>query len=245
MKQITRIHVAAALTLAFGLAGCGGTTQSTSNADPTTPAPEAANPAVDAAEDTAGTQAAGETEEETVEQTEAQTDEETEEQTEEAAEPADSAAGQADGAGTREDPLGAGEEFQVGDYTVVINEIQLDAADAVMEENQFNEPPAEGRQFVLVNLDAVYEGDETGNAFWDLAWMVLGSGGNTYGGGGAMEDSCGTIPSDLIEGGEQFPDSTVTGNICVSVPTDQLDGAQLIIEPLLSLDGERVFVALD
>lgn len=121
----------------------------------------------------------------------------------------------------------------------------LDATDAVMAENQFNDPPAEGRQFVLVNLDATYDGDDTGTAWFDLGQQVLGSGGNTFGGGGAMEDYCGSIPGNLNDGGEQFPGSTVTGNVCVSVPTDQLDGALMILEESFSFTSDRVFVALD
>src|SRR5690606_28952265 len=99
------------------------------------------------------------------------------------------------------------------------------------------------RQFVLFGIEATYNGDETGTAWLDFGFQVLGSEGNTFGSG--MEDYCGSIPGDLMDEGEAFPGATVSGNACVSVPSEQLEGALLIAEDTFSFDNERVFVSLE
>lgn len=145
--------------------------------------------------------------------------------------------------GSREAPYAVGDEFTLGDWTVTIVDADVDATDAIMSENEFNDPPADGRQFVMFGVEATYNGEDTGTAWLDLGFQILGSEGNTFGTG--MEDMCGVIPDDLMNEGEAFPGATVSGNSCVSVPSEQIDGALLIAEPSFSFDDERVFVSLD
>lgn len=234
----TPLRIAAVSFLVLGLTACGDDDSSES----------ATTPVADTA--TAGTQTEDTESAETEDTVATEDDETTDEQAEsdeetEAEETTDDAVDAGGSAGTREDPYAVGDSIELGDWTIVINSVTLDATDEVMAENQFNDPPAEGRQFVMVNMDATYDGEETGTAWLDLSQRVLGSGGNTFGSGGAMEDYCGSIPNDLNDGGEQFPGATVTGNVCISVPADQLDDALMILEESLSFSNDRVFVALD
>lgn len=140
--------------------------------------------------------------------------------------------------GSREDPIALGDEIKVQDWTVVVNEVSV-GTDEILAENQFNEPPAEGSEFVLISVDATYTGAESGTAWLDLDLTVLGTSGNTF-----DSYSCGVIPNDLDENGEQFAGSTVSGNICAELPDDQFDGALLIVEEWMSWDDERTFAAL-
>jgi hypothetical protein len=57
-----------------------------------------------------------------------------------------------------------------------------------------------------------------------------------------MDDSCGVIPDDLFGKGETFPGGVVTGNICVSAETAQLDGGTILVEELFG--GSRTFFAI-
>lgn len=144
--------------------------------------------------------------------------------------------------GTRDNPLPLGTRIEMGEWTLAVTEVNPDAADEVLAENQFNDPPVEGRQFVLFTVDATYEGDDSGTAWLDLSWAIVGSAGNTF--GTAMDDYCGVIPRPLNDTGETFPGGSVTGNVCVSVDSAQVDGATIRIEESFSFDDTRAFFAL-
>lgn len=68
----------------------------------------------------------------------------------------------------------------------------------------------------------------------------MGSAGNSFGGG--MDDSCGVIPDSVNDAGETFPGGTVSGNVCVSADTDQLDGGTILVEEFFG--GSRTFFAI-
>lgn len=144
--------------------------------------------------------------------------------------------------GTRENPLAPGVTFAVGDWTVQLDTTNLDADDLVAAENEFNEPPAEGRRFVMVEATVTYTGDDSGIPWVDLSFEFYGSDGNTF--GTSLDDYCGVIANPLEDHGEMFPDASATGNVCVSVPTDQIDGGAWIVEEPLAVETDRTFVAL-
>ncbi len=151
----------------------------------------------------------------------------------------DDAAGDA-AIGTRGNPAPIGATAVIGDWDVTIVEVDRDAADAVLAANQFNDEPADGRSFVLWSIEAVYNGEESGTAWIDLNWKVVGAAGNSFGGG--MDDYCGVIPDSINDKGETFAGGTVTGNVCVSADTDQLDGGTILVEELFG--GSRTFFAI-
>jgi hypothetical protein len=143
--------------------------------------------------------------------------------------------------GSRDNPFALGTQFQAGEWSVIVNSVDLDAWPEIREENQFNDPPAEGREFVIFHVTATYEGTETGSPAFDLSWAIVGSLGNTF--GGSMEDYCGVIPEALDDQGELFPNATAEGNVCVSAEADQLPGATIQVEQFLA--DEPVYVAIE
>lgn len=140
-------------------------------------------------------------------------------------------------AGTRENPVPIGTAATVGEWEVTVTSVNPNAADVVAAENQFNDPPAEGSNFVLISFTATYRGADSGTFWTDSSYKVLGAGGNTF------DDSCGVIPSPVMDAGETFSGATIEANMCFSVEAAQLDGATLIIEPLFSSE-DRAFFAL-
>lgn len=145
--------------------------------------------------------------------------------------------------GTRDNPLPVGTRIAMGDWTLAVTGVTLDAAEQVAAENQFNDPPADGRQFVMFSVEATYEGQDSGTAWLDFSWAVVGAGGNTF--GTSMDDYCGVIPDSLDDTSETFPGGSVSGNVCVSVEAAQVDGATIRLEEAFSLNDTRVFYALD
>jgi hypothetical protein len=146
--------------------------------------------------------------------------------------------------GTRDNPLPPGTVIELADWQLTISEVTADATDLVMAENEFNDPPADGRQFLVFRVEATYEGDDSGNPWLDFSWAVVGAGGNTFG-GGSMDDYCGVIPSPLDDAGEAFPGASVEGNVCFAVASDQVEGATIRVEETLSFDDTRAFFAVD
>lgn len=135
-----------------------------------------------------------------------------------------------------------GEEVQVGDWVVVVTDVNEDATDVILAEDETNEPPVEGRQFVMVTIDATYNGTATGTAWVDLSLGIDGADGTTYEGG--VDDFCGIQPNSLFDLEEQSPGETVTGTHCAALPEDQVAGSQLGLENFLAMDGERQLVDL-
>lgn len=155
---------------------------------------------------------------------------------------ANGANGGDDAVGTRGNPVEPGVAFTVGEWVVEFGDVTRDAGDIVAEENQFNDPPADGRQFVMTEVTVTYDGDDSGMPWVDLSFQFYGSEGNTFSTG--SDDRCGVIPDSLSDEGEMFPGATASGNVCLSVPSDQLDGGAWIVEDTFTLDADRVFVAL-
>ncbi|WP_051400090.1 hypothetical protein [Haloechinothrix halophila] len=145
--------------------------------------------------------------------------------------------------GTRDNPLTLGTRIEMGDWTLAVTDVTLDATKKVLNENPFNEKPVKGRQFVMFAVKATYQGKESGTAWTDFSWAIVGNKGNTFG-GTSMDDHCGVIPKPLDDTGETFPDGKVRGNVCISAPSNQLDGATIRIEETLSFEDTRAFYAL-
>ncbi|GGK65299.1 hypothetical protein [Nocardia camponoti] len=130
--------------------------------------------------------------------------------------------------GSKDKPVPLGDTFAVGKaWKVSIVSVNPNATATVLAENQFNDPPKAGNQFVIINTTAQYVGDDTASPWLDLDYKFLGSKGNTY---STYDDSCGVIPEPLDDVSELYPDATATGNVCFSVPTDQIGGGKIVVE---------------
>jgi hypothetical protein len=143
--------------------------------------------------------------------------------------------------GTRDNPLAIGTVIRLADWELAVVEVRPDATEDVLAANQFNDPPAEGRQFMMWRVEATYVGDDAGDPMWDFSWAVVGSAGNTF--GTSMDDHCGSYDNRFDDGGETFPGGSVSGWACVSVASDQVDGATIRVEELMSFDDTRAFYA--
>ncbi len=170
------------------------------------------------------------------EETEAAAEETTEAAEEEAEEDTSASTG------TRDNPAPAGSTATLGTYEVSLGATTANANEMVATENEFNAPPVDGRQFVLVPVNVKYIGDESGTPWIDLSIQFVGSGGNTYGTG--TDDYCGVIPQQLMDLGEMYNGATASGNHCASVPTGEVEGGTWVVEETFSFDGTKVFFAL-
>lgn len=140
--------------------------------------------------------------------------------------------------GTRQNPVPWGTNVNVGpNWQVQVNDITPDAWSIIQAENMFNDPPAEGKQYVMARFKVSYVGKESGTPWVDLRLRYLGNDGNTYSG------SCGVTPEELSDIGEQFPGASAEGNECWVVPASAVKGGAIIAEETFSFDDTRVFFA--
>jgi len=153
-----------------------------------------------------------------------------------------SAAAETAKVGTRENPAPAGSTATLASYDVSFGATTVNANEAVAAENPYNDPPVEGRQFVLVPVSLTYTGDESGTPWVDLTIKFVGSAGNTYGSG--TDDYCGVISTPLMDLGEMYNGASANGNECVSVPSAEVEGGTWVVEESFSFDGTKVFFAL-
>jgi len=130
-------------------------------------------------------------------------------------------------AGTELLPLGTAAE--VGEYTVAVSSVQLNATDAILGFNEFNKAP-EG-QYVLITLDVVYNGSEEGDPWLDLTPAFVGSDSRQY-----DESTCtaaldleGTAVPTLENGG------AAQYEVCMDVPATALPGQRVLVEETFAL----------
>jgi hypothetical protein len=153
-------------------------------------------------------------------------------------------AGSAVGAGavgTRGNPHPLGETVRVGEWDVTVLSATQDATEAVLAENQFNDPPSEGRQFFVVEVSATYEGAESEEVFTGLTMSTVGDSAVAY---TSFEDTCGVVPGELDAFSEVFPGGTQVGNLCWHVLTDDVESLVLIVDNAFSFDEDRAYLAL-
>lgn len=142
-------------------------------------------------------------------------------------------------AGTRENPYPIGSVIENDDWRIVVNSVALAATDAVLAANEFNEPPAEGSEYILVNYSATYLGDDSNGqmpAFVTVEYVTAD--GTTVNG----FDSMAVAPEPIDITSTLYTDGTATGNATFSVPSASAGQGVLAVTP--GMLGDKVFVAV-
>lgn len=117
-----------------------------------------------------------------------------------------------------------GDTVEVGDWSVTVTEVALNANEVIHRANQFNEQPK--GQYVLVTYDATYQGGErTADAYMDLTWSLTGSDNKIH------DEAYAVTPADNDEWPtEARKGGTVTVQVTFDVKPDVLTGAILSVE---------------
>lgn len=140
--------------------------------------------------------------------------------------------------GTRENPVPIGSAISSNQWTVVVNSVTLDATSEVMAENQFNDEPAAGNQYALVNYTITYTGDDPQGAVpWANVSFVT-SQGNVI----DSTSSFAVIPNQIDLLPTLFSGASVTGNVGLEIPTEGAADGVLAVQT--TLGGDKVFVAV-
>jgi len=142
--------------------------------------------------------------------------------------------------GTRGNPFPIGETARVGNWDLTVVSAAPDAGEAVLAENPFNDPPADGYRFFIAEIAATYQGAEAESLFLGLTFEAVGNGGVAY----DFSAYCGVIPDPIDDFFDIPTGGTVTGNICWQVTTDDADSLVLMAYPGFSFGDDRAFFSL-
>ena len=135
---------------------------------------------------------------------------------------------------TLDNPLPAGELLQGSDGTETrVLGVVEDARRQVAEENQFNDPPQEGKRFYMVSVEVSYPSGSSSITVSDTDFSLIGENRVVY---DSFDYDCGVIPNELD--GEVYGGGRIQGNICFEIPEDE-GGFILIHEPGYEADSRR------
>lgn len=115
-------------------------------------------------------------------------------------------------------PLGA-TQTTVDGWVIQIDSVVADGTADVLAENSFNEAPKAGRQFFIATVTATWTGGGAESFDGNYRLRVLGANDAVY---TAFGDSCGVTPNEWDEDIIVRSGESVTGNLCWSVPTEEL-----------------------
>ena len=122
-------------------------------------------------------------------------------------------------------------------WRVRVNSSTPNATAAVLAENEFNDRPAAGRQFFIINVTETYTGKGKSNAMEGLTLSALGRSNVAY----DYSDDCGVVPNEIEDTKDVFSGGSLTGNVCFSVKTSDAPSLLLMTEPGFSLDDTLAF----
>lgn len=142
-------------------------------------------------------------------------------------------------AGTRENPYPIGSVVESNDWRVVVNSVTLAATEAVAAANQFNDEPAAGSEYILVNYSTTYIGDDPDGqmpAFTSIEYVTVeGTTVNTF-------DKSVVAPDPIDTTSTLYTNATATGNVAFEVPSATAGQGVLAVRP--GMFGDKVFVAV-
>lgn len=143
--------------------------------------------------------------------------------------------GCANAAASSAEPAALGDGAVIGTLCVAVTEVVQDGTAAVLAEGSLNGPPENGR-YMLIQLTVINQGQTEEDAFFSLFLTLTGPDGTEY-----EDTGCRAIvPDDLVTKDKVQPGGTVTGSLCLDVPTEPFDAPTLTISSLGG-DGEKVF----
>lgn len=140
--------------------------------------------------------------------------------------------------GSRNNPLPIGKYAVVNDWKIRVLSVNRDALKTVKALDPYSVSPDSNERFVLVNLQATFIGNESGEPNSDLRFKIVGSRGNTF------SKNCGYSTNTFDSNGETFKGATIEGSLCFTVDTNQITHATISVQGDY-YSNERKFLSLD
>lgn len=123
---------------------------------------------------------------------------------------------------SEQDTAEVGDTVQVGDWQVTLADVDTDP-DSVT-----GDPPADGNLHVLLTIEGTYAGDTTGDLHMDASWTIVTDNGEYS----SVRDRCGMLEQPMRDAGDTDPGEQVSGQVCMTVPEDELDNATVQVSTI-------------
>ena len=137
--------------------------------------------------------------------------------------------------GSRNNPIPLGKTAKVNDWELQIVTVNEDAFEVVSEQDPYATAPLSNEKFVLLEVRAVYQGNDSGDPNTDLRVKIIGSGGNSF------SKVCSYTTETFLNNGETFPGATIRGNLCFVVEVNQIQGSTVSIQGDFSTEDRKFF----
>ncbi|MCP4436602.1 MAG: DUF4352 domain-containing protein [Actinomycetia bacterium] len=136
-------------------------------------------------------------------------------------------------------PIGTNVEVAKG-WNLTVNSAELDANAAMAAANQFN-TPADGSQYVMVNMSITNNSDAPAEPMFEMKLSLLPPSGV-----GIDPAFVAEVPEEIDQLAQLQPGATMTGNMVFEVPVDQIPGSVLLGQSQFTLDEvkDQKFFAL-
>ncbi len=126
-------------------------------------------------------------------------------------------------------PVGSAQPTE-GEWTIQVDSVTPDGTQSVLDENSFNDAPEPGRQFFIATITTTNAGSAPATFDGNFRLRALGADGTTY---TAFRDACGVTPNEWDQDIEVAPGQSLTGNLCWSIPSDQIANLRMFDDDAL------------
>ena len=147
----------------------------------------------------------------------------------------------ADGS-ARTAPIPIGASGQLADYQIIVLSTTPLANDVVAQTNQFNDPPADGKQFFIARVAVTYTGTLSGNPGWDLNFQAVGDLNASY---TTFNNDCGVYPEQQFEQTELFSGGASEFNVCWEIDSADQDSLVMYVESNVDFNAAPVWFSLE
>ena len=139
---------------------------------------------------------------------------------------------------SRSQPMPKGRPIELADGTAITVESVTENANQVIKRHDaWTEPPPSGHQFLLVNIEVSNEGDEPIGIYMVNELSLVGKSNVSYDGW----NDCWTFPNEIDTGKTIFPSGSLSGNICFTVKSSDVDSLVMYYE-VFNLIGDNYYV---
>jgi hypothetical protein len=129
------------------------------------------------------------------------------------------------------DRVPVGQKAKLGDLEILVNATDLNGTQKVLSENPYNQAPSPGRQFVISDISITNVGAKEAPLL-HLSFSIVGESQKVF---KSFEEgsNCGVLPGKLDTFGDVNPGETARGNVCVSLPVEEINGSTWKVTNLL------------
>lgn len=140
---------------------------------------------------------------------------------------------------SRENPLPLGATVENDEWTLTVNSVNLNADEIVAAGNMFNEPPAEGMKYIIVNISQTLKAGDSEGSMPEGSVEYVSAEGNTYN----SYDAWVALDSEFDSLSTLYEGATATGDLVFEVPAENADQGVLAVRPAVFAD--KKFVSLN